>query len=139
MPFTKNIDEIKIGIAISTYTEEKTEPKRYEIIDRSLKSLQKVLKTTKINTYVVIIVDGKVPDKHINLLKKYDFNVYIRPKNGGVARTKNTSIRLLLEQNVDIGFLADDDLLYKNNCIDVYANFICKTECHHLIASYPHP
>ena len=139
MSFKKNLNEIKIGIAVSTYTEEKTDAKRYEIIDRSLKSLQEVLKTTKVNTYVVIIVDGEIPERHNELLSKYNFNIFRRPENGGVARTKNTSIRLLLEQNVDIGFLADDDLLYKNNCIDVYANFICKTECHHLIASYPHP
>ena len=32
MSFTKNLNEIKIGIAISTYTEEKTDAKRYEII-----------------------------------------------------------------------------------------------------------
>ena len=80
-----------------------------------------------------------MPEKHNELLKKYDFNIYYRPENGGVAKAKNTSIRLLLEQNIDIGFLADDDVLYKNNCFDVYSKFICNTECHHLIACYPHP
>ena len=100
------------------YTEEKTNAKRYEIIDKSLQSLQEVLKTTKINTYVVIIVDGKIPKRHNELLSKYNFNIFRRPKNGGVARTKNTSIRLLLEQKVDIGFLADDDVLYKQGCLE---------------------
>ena len=127
-----------IGVAISTYTEKNTEPKRYEIIEKSLDSLHKIILKTKLNLYVVIVVDGPIPDKHNKILSKYDFNIYKRPYNGGVARTKNTCIRLLLEQNVDIGFLADDDLLYKNNCFDVYTSFICKTECHHLIASYPH-
>ncbi len=139
MSFNKNLNEIRIGIAISTFTEEETEEKRYEIINRSLQSLQEVLKTTKISTYVVIIVDGEIPKRHNDLLNKYDFNIHRRPENGGVAKTKNTSIRLLLEQNIDIGFLADDDLLYKNNCFDIYTKFICKTECHHLISSYPHP
>ena len=50
MSFKKKLNEIKIGIAISTYTEEKNNAKRYEIIDKSLQSLQEVLKTTKINT-----------------------------------------------------------------------------------------
>ena len=68
MSFTKKLNEIKIGIAISTYTEEKTDAKRYEIIDRSLQSLQEVVKTTKVNTYVVIVVDGEVPEKHMNLI-----------------------------------------------------------------------
>jgi len=139
MSFNKNLNEIKIGIAISTFTEEDTEELRYEIIERSLKSLKEVEKETKINTYIVIVIDGKVPKKHYDLLNKYDFNIYKRKENGGVAKTKNTCIKLLLEQNVDIGFLADDDLLYKNNCLEKYTNFIYKTQCHHLIASYPHP
>ena len=139
MSFNKKINEINIGIAISTFTEDKTEDKRYEIIKRSLESLQKILQTTKINTYVIIVVDGTIPDKHNQILDTYNFNIYRRSQNGGVAKTKNTCIRLLLEQNVDIGFLVDDDVLYKNNCFDIYADFICKTKCHHLIASYPHP
>ena len=44
---------------------EKNNAKRYEIIDKSLQSLQEVLKTTKINTYVVIIVDGKIPKRRL--------------------------------------------------------------------------
>jgi hypothetical protein len=139
MSFTKNLNEIKIGIAISTYTEEKTNAKRYEIIDRSLQSLQEVVKTTKVNTYVVIVVDGKVPEKHMNLINKYNFNVYKRPQNGGVARTKNTSIRLLLEQNVNIGFLADDDVLYKNGCLEKYCDVILKGQIHHIGFCQMHP
>jgi len=136
--FNKKLTDIKIGIAISTYTDEGTEPKRYEIIERSLNSLRDTLKDTIVNTYVVIVVDGPIPEKHNILLKNYDFPIYYRPKNGGVARTKNTCIRLLLEKDIDIGFLADDDLLYKSNGIDIYTRFICKTQCPHLIACYPH-
>ena len=136
--FNKKLTDIKIGIAISTYTDEGTEPKRYEIIERSLNSLRDTLKDTIVNTYVVIVVDGPIPEKHNILLKNYDFPIYYRPKNGGVARTKNTCIRLLLEKDIDIGFLADDDLLYKSNGIDTYTRFICKTRCPHLIACYPH-
>ena len=139
MSFKKNLNEIKIGIAVSTYTEEKTDAKRYEIIDRSLKSLQEVLKTTKVNTYVVIIVDGEIPERHNELLSKYNFNIFRRPKNGGVARTKNTSIRLLLEQNVDIGFLADDDLLYKQGCLGKYCDVILKGKIHHIGFCQMHP
>ena len=129
----------KVGLAISTYSEEHTEKKRYEIIKKSLDSLEQILKTNKINIYVVIVVDGNIPDIHNKLLHNYNFNIYRREENGGVAKTKNTCIRLLKEQYVDIGYLADDDILYKENCFDVYTDFICKTKCHHLIACYPDP
>jgi len=139
MSFNKNLNQIKIGIAISTYSEEKTEEKRYKIINRSLQSLQEVLKTTKINPYIIIVVDGKVPKRHINLLNKYNFNVYKRPQNGGVAKTKNTSIRLLLEQKVDIGFLVDDDVLYKDGCLEKYCDVILKGKIHHIGFTQMHP
>ena len=118
--FEKSLNSIKVGIAISTFSESKTCAKRYEIIKRSLDSLEKVIQQTTFNVYVVIVVDGSVPKRHYNILSKYNFIIYQKKQNGGVARTKNTCIRLLLEQNTDIGFLADDDVLYKNNCIDIY-------------------
>ena len=136
--FNNSSHRPKVGVAISTYTEEQTESKRLNIIKKSLDSLKTVVSKYCLPIYVVIVVDGPIPNKHNDILSKYNFNIYRRSNNGGVSRTKNTCIRLLLEQNVDIGFLADDDLLYKNNCFDVYTNFICKTECHHLIACYPH-
>ena len=113
MSFNKSLEEIKIGIAISTYTEENTDKDRYVIIDKSLNSLQQILNKCNLNVYVIIVVDGEVPLIHNQILEKFNFNIYRRKENGGVARTKNTSIRLLLEQKIDIGYLADDDLLYR--------------------------
>lgn len=130
--FNKTLTDIKIGIAISTYTETGTEPERYEIIQRSLNSLRDILKTSLINTYVVLVVDGPVPDKHMNILNKFDFVIHQKKINGGVARAKNTSIRLLLEQDIDIGFLADDDVLYKDGCLEKYINTTLKGKIHHM-------
>ena len=48
------------------------------------------------------------------------FDIHFRKKNRGVSTTKNTSIRILLEKNSDIGFLMDDDVLYKDNCFENY-------------------
>lgn len=137
--FNKTLDEIKIGIAISTFTENNTNNKRYELIEQSLDSLNEIIKKTKLNTYIVIVVDGNIPDKHTKLLDKYDFNINIKPKNGGVARIKNTSIRLLLEQNIDIGFLADDDVLYKEGCLEEYCLTIIKGNIHHIGYCQMHP
>lgn len=139
MSFNKKLNDIKIGIAISTFTEEKTNIKRYDIIDRSLVSLTKIINETKLNVYIVIVVDGYIPKKHNDILSKYNFNIYRRQCNGGVARTKNTSIRLLLEQNIDIGFLADDDVLYKTRCLEKYCSTILKGSIHHIGYCQIHP
>ena len=87
MSFTKKLDEIKIGIAISTFTEEKTELKRYAIIDKSLKSLQEVLampSSTKDTIFLkaqALITNGYVEqappgsgDPAIEAMEEDDFN-----------------------------------------------------------------
>ena len=48
MIFDKEVETLKIGLAISTYSEKNTEKKRYEIIERSLKSLDDVNKSKNI-------------------------------------------------------------------------------------------
>ena len=132
MSFKKDLKYVKIGIAVSTYTEAGTKSERYDIIQRSLTSLTEIIKHTKINTYVVLVVDGPVPDKHMNILNKFDFVIHKKRENGGVARAKNTSIRLLLEQDIDIGFLADDDVLYKEGCLEKYINTTLRGKIHHM-------
>ena len=138
------IENVKIGIAISTFTEDKTCYKRYNIIERSLNSLNLYLQSTNLNIYIVVVVDGNIPECHTNILNEVNklnpnINIYKREKNGGVARTKNTSIRLLLEQNIDIGFLADDDILYKSGCIEKYCNTILLGKIHHIGFCQMHP
>ena len=138
------IDNIKIGIAISTFTENKTSGKRYDIIEKSLNSLNKYLESTNLNIYTVVVVDGDIPQRHnsiLNEVNNLNKNIIIhkREKNGGVARTKNTSIRLLLEQNVDIGFLMDDDVYYKKDCFEQYVNAIINGKIHHIGFCQMHP
>ena len=123
---------MKIGIAISTYSNQNTNDNRYTLINQSLLSLKKNIKHSEYQTYVVIVVDGNVPQKHIDILKKYPFDIHIKKINGGVARVKNTSIRLLLEQNINIGFLADDDVLYKKDFLKPYVNSIIKGNILHM-------
>lgn len=123
---------MKIGIAISTFSNEKTNNNRFKIIEQSLNSLDTYLIHYEYETYVIIIVDGSISEKHLNILKKYNFNIHHKETNGGVARVKNTSIRLLLEQNIDIGFLADDDVLYKKDFLKPYVNSIIKGNILHM-------
>jgi hypothetical protein len=132
-----------IGIAVSTYTQDGTDDSRYDIINKSLKSLKEFIEKSiiRFNTnqlhykyYVLIVVDGPIPIKHQQLLDQYSeiFNIYYKKQNGGVARVKNTSIKLLLDKNVDIGFLMDDDVEYKLDCLDRYVDTIVKCQLHHM-------
>lgn len=134
-----------IGIAVSTYTQEQTDDFRYNIIEKSFKSLlnflinsRKRYETNEIsyNYYVVIVVDGPIPSRHKKLLNNIFNNtgidIHYKEKNGGVARVKNTSIKLLMEKHVDIGFLMDDDVEYKSNCMDIYVKAILNGQIHHM-------
>ena len=86
--------------------------------------------------FAIIVVYGPIPEKHQAIIDKYSTNQFIsvhyRKENGGVARTKNTSIRLLMEQKVDYGFLMDDDVLYKDSCFDMYVDAMIHTGFQHM-------
>jgi hypothetical protein len=123
---------MKIGIAISTYSNEKTPENRFNVIKLSLDSLKKNIIHQDYETYVIIVVDGIIQEKHKLLLNNYNFNIHYKKENGGVAKVKNTSIRLLLQQKVDIGFLADDDVLYKKNFLIPYVNTMINGKIDHM-------
>ena len=137
--FNNSSHQPKVGVAISTYTEEKTESKRLTIIKKSLDSLKTVVSKSNLPVYVILVVDGPVPQRHLDLLKQYNFNIHIKTENKGVACAKNTSIRLLLEQNIDIGFLMDDDVLYQESCFKKYCDYIIRGKIHHMGFCYPDP
>lgn len=127
---------MKTGIAISTYFCDKTPPERLGIFTRSLESLL----STEYAGVVVVVDDGSSSEEH---LSRVDSRVrVVRRTHGGVARAKNTCIKELLADNVDIGFLADDDMLYKHSAwhsryveaiqksgIDHFSYFLESTPC----------
>ncbi len=82
---------------------------------------------------IVNIISDSITPRHRKIIEGYPQFTYIeRSENGGVAKTKNTSIRVLLEQDVDIGFLADDDLIFKRPDVFIaYAVAILKTGIPH--------
>jgi hypothetical protein len=133
MSLDKKINEIKLGMAISTYSNKNTSLDRYLIIDKSLESLNEYLKNTSLKIYCVIIVDGPIPEKHWEILNKYNFNIYCRKINGGVACTKNTSIRKLIENKIDIGVLLDDDVFYYCGSFEKYVESMIKCKLHHML------
>ncbi|BCS83202.1 putative glycosyltransferase [Cotonvirus japonicus] len=125
----KNILNKIIGIAITTYSDEHTSDKRIQIISDSFSSLRENMKNVK----VIVVVDGKCIPKHKELLDKYGdvFEIIYRQKNGGISRAKNTCIKYLLQKNIDIGFLADDDIIYNKGWQQMYVSNIIETGIQH--------
>lgn len=60
---------------------------------------------------IFIVDDGSYKERSFALFKDIA-TIVKKPENVGVARGKNTSIRLLMDYGVDIGFLSDDDVNY---------------------------
>jgi glycosyltransferase involved in cell wall biosynthesis len=96
----------KTGLAISTYFCEGTPKDRLSIFKRSMESLL----ATGYPGKIYLVDDGSTRTEHLEGIDKRV--TVIRKEHGGIARTKNTCIRLLLEDGVDVGFLADDDVFY---------------------------
>jgi GT2 family glycosyltransferase len=117
----------RLGVAVTTYSDKNTTPHRYAIINNCFETLASVSGVT-----VNIISDGITP-RHRKIIEGYpQFNHIERAENGGVAKAKNTSIRVLLEQNIDIGFLVDDDLIFKHpGAFIAYAIAVMKTGIPH--------
>jgi len=106
----------RIGIAITTFSEEKTNSKRYDIIKESLESLISSINNSALELHLFLVVDGDVPTAHNKIIDslKGKVNIIRRHENGGISKAKNTCIKSILDAKCDLGFLADDDVLFKN-------------------------
>lgn len=124
-----DISNLKMGIAISTYSDQNTPNTRYQIIEESLFSL----KNTYDNMTVIIVVDGSYTLQHKEILDKYQniFTIIYKRDNGGLSKTKNTGINELLNRNIDVGFLADDDMLYKQGWYRLYTSTMINSNISH--------
>lgn len=100
----------KIGLAISTYFSKGTHLERLEIFKKSINSLG----AGAFPGELIVVDDCSETTDHLSYLDSVKVPYFKRPYNGGIAKTKNTGIRILLEKGCDIGFLNDDDLLYLN-------------------------
>lgn len=123
---------MKYSIAISTYfTKKIMEKGRLDIFKSSINSLL----DSNFEGKIFIVDDGSETYFHLDYLKILnDKRVVIVEKkiNSGVSKTKNTGIRLILENNFDYGFLSDDDILYQKNWFVPYLNVMDNTKVKHL-------
>lgn len=125
----------RVGIAVSTYSHDRTASGRYGIIRRSLDSLLASTAERDAGELLrLIVVDGPVPAAHERLLADYsdDFRIIRKAENGGAARAKNTAIRTLLDAGVEIGYLADDDVLFHRGWLEAYTGFSRSEDVHHI-------
>jgi glycosyltransferase involved in cell wall biosynthesis len=123
---------VKTGIAITTYFREDTAKERFSIFRTSIESLL----ATEYPGNIFLVDDGSEILDHIRLLGGinggYRIKMIGRP-HGGIARAKNTCIKALLADGVDVGYLADDDMLYKDPVWHtVYSEAVVSTGMAHL-------
>lgn len=111
----------RIGLAITTYFTSKTPSKRLEIFQEGINSL---LRTTFPGN-IYVIDDGSTTKIHLIWIRSLiDSRLHIieRETNGGISKAKNTCLRMLMQDQCDIMFLADDDTIY--TCQDWYTPYI---------------
>jgi glycosyltransferase involved in cell wall biosynthesis len=82
---------------------------------------------------VAIIDDGSTDPEHLAFLETLApaIGVVRRPSRGGIARAKNTALRILRGTHVDLGFLAEDDIEFFPGWWAVYAEAQKATGIHH--------
>jgi glycosyltransferase involved in cell wall biosynthesis len=73
---------------------------------------------------VMIVDDGSNCEQHLNYLDRLEgagrYEVIRRRVNGGISRAKNTCLRLLTERGMEIGFLAEDDIVFHEGWNEAY-------------------
>ena len=120
---------MQTSIAISTYMTKSNFDYRFNFFKLSIDSLM----NSEYKGNIIIIDDGSEIQEHLDYIKKIKYNklsFHIKANNQGVAKCKNTSMRLAIE-NSDIGFIADDDLIYKTGWDTIYTDAISKTHFSH--------
>lgn len=132
----KKTADLKIGIALKTYCTAETKSERYEIIETCLNSLANNLdcKLSQ-NISVLLVVDGKTPQKHQNIIQKYKhkFSILQLKENKGIAFSTNIGMKYLLEEKqIDIGFVCDDDVIFQKGFLDHCCRCILETNLHHI-------
>ena len=126
----QNLKTKRLGLAITTYSDETTSDIRLDIIRESFESLRKFQDGIK----VIIVANDSLLPQHRAMLNEFasNFEIRYRKKEGGISAAKNTCIKSLIQANVDIGFLADDDMIYKEGWFRIYASNIITTGVDHL-------
>lgn len=118
------------GMAISSYFGPKTQDFRLGVFQKGIDSLHE----TDFDGKVFVVDDGsstKAHLDHVSGLNDDRFVVVEKQRNAGIGACKNTGIRHIMEAGFDVGFLADDDLVYFNGWDKAYLEAMSKTGIKH--------
>jgi glycosyltransferase involved in cell wall biosynthesis len=112
---------MRTALAILTYVDHA----RPSSVRRRLPDAIASLEKTSYSDKVLIVDDGSTCREHLHYLDCLErdgrYEVIRRPVNGGISRAKNTCLRVIAERNVDVGFLAEDDILFREGWDRAYA------------------
>jgi glycosyltransferase involved in cell wall biosynthesis len=122
---------VRTALAILTYVDRNRPPQ----VRHRLKSALRSLDRSSFRGRVIVVDDGSTCERHLNYLDRLArsgrYEVIKRPANGGISRAKNTCLRALSERNIEIGFLAEDDILFYEGWDDAYISAMKTSGIHH--------
>lgn len=120
-----------IGLAITTFIGHHNTHNRLNFFKRSINSLTE---TSARNQNIIIVDDGSITDEHLHFALKKLPNITIikKKENSGVGFTKNTAIKTILNHGHHYGIVCDDDIIYQDGFLELYANAMLDINSHHL-------
>jgi hypothetical protein len=121
----------KTALAILSYVD----GDRPAAVRKRLRDALGSLRRTSFRGPVIIVDDGSSCTRHLQFLDRLErsgnYEIIRRPVNGGISRAKNTCLRELAERDVEIGFLAEDDILFREGWDEAYIGAMRKSKIHH--------
>jgi glycosyltransferase involved in cell wall biosynthesis len=126
-------------MTILTYVDHARPP----VVGRRLRDAIVSLERTSYRDRVFVVDDGSSCAEHLryldSLARDGRYKVIRRPANGGISRAKNTCQRVIAEQKVEIGFLAEDDILFHEGWHDAYIDAMRRSGVQHFSWYLPDP
>jgi hypothetical protein len=121
----------RTALAILTYVDRH----RPDDVRRRLPEALASLHRTNYRDPVFIVDDGSTCARHLQYLDELAadgrYQVVRRERNGGISRAKNTCLRCIAGCDVDVGFLAEDDILFREGWHDAYVAAVRRSAIQH--------
>ena len=117
--------------SILTYVDRARPPSVRDRLRHAVASLER----TSYADPVIIVDDGSSCESHLSYLDQLEragrYQVIKRPKNGGISRARNTCLRALAGRDFEIGFMAEDDIVFHEGWDLAYVTAIRRSGIHH--------
>ncbi len=122
---------VSTSLVILTYVDSRRPTAVRQRLPDAITSLEQ----TSYRGPVIIVDDGSSCEQHLRFLDGLAtsgrYEVVRRPENGGISRAKNTCLRLLAESRAEIGFLAEDDIIFREGWDEAYITAMQRSGIQH--------